>query len=73
MYDEMIKLISNQGVWAMFSFFLICYILKTQQLRDEKQEEREKNYQNIILQLTEKLNTLDTINSTICELKNKFK
>lgn len=41
MYDEMIKLISNQGVWAMFSFFLICYILKTQQLRDEKQEKRE--------------------------------
>lgn len=73
MYDEMIKLISNQGVWAMFSFFLICYILKTQQLRDEKQEEREKNYQNIIFQLTEKLNTLDTINSTISELKNKFK
>lgn len=73
MYDEMIKLVSNQGIWAMLSFFLICYILKAQQLRDDKQEEREKSYQNIIQQLTEKLNALDTINSTINELKNKFK
>lgn len=73
MYDEMIKLVSNQGIWAMLSFFLICYILKAQQIRDEKQEEREKSYQNIIQQLTEKLNALDTINSTINELKSKFK
>lgn len=73
MYDEMIKLVSNQGIWAMLSFFLICYILKAQQIRDEKQEEREKSYQNIIQQLTEELNTLDTINSTINELKSKFK
>ncbi|AGX44696.1 BhlA/UviB family holin-like peptide [Clostridium saccharobutylicum] len=70
--DELIKMGATQGIWAMLSCLLIVYILKAQETRDLKQEEREKNYQEIIKELTERLNTLDLINSTINEMKNKI-
>ncbi|MBW4862482.1 MAG: hypothetical protein KZY57_06565, partial [Paeniclostridium sp.] len=35
--------------------FLIFYIFRSQQKRDEIHEQRERNYQNIISYLTEKL------------------
>lgn len=70
--DELIKTATTQGIWVMLSCVLIVYILKAQETRDLKQEEREKNYQEIIKQLTNKLNTLDTINSTINDIKNKI-
>lgn len=70
--DELIKMGATQGIWAMLSCLLIVYILKAQETRDLKQEEREKNYQEIIKELTERLNTLDLINSTINEIKNKI-
>ncbi|HEX9025331.1 MAG TPA: BhlA/UviB family holin-like peptide [Clostridium sp.] len=72
MFDELIKSATTQGIWVILSCVLIVYILKAQETRDLKQEERERNYQEIIKQLTDKLNTLDTINSTINEIKNKF-
>ncbi|OOM69429.1 bacteriocin UviB precursor [Clostridium sp. BL-8] len=70
--DELIKTAATQGIWVMLSCVLIVYILKAQETRDLKQEEREKNYQEIIKQLTDRLNTLDSINSTINEIKNKI-
>jgi len=72
MFDELIKSAATQGIWVILSCVLIVYILKAQETRDLKQEERERNYQEIIKQLTNKLNTLDSINSTINEIKNKF-
>ncbi|WP_077861660.1 BhlA/UviB family holin-like peptide [Clostridium sp. BL-8] len=72
MMDELIKTAATQGIWVMLSCVLIVYILKAQETRDLKQEEREKNYQEIIKQLTDRLNTLDSINSTINEIKNKI-
>ncbi|MCS6112761.1 BhlA/UviB family holin-like peptide [Clostridium botulinum] len=70
--DNLIQLATTQGIWALLSCILIIYILKAQETRDLKQEEREHNYQEIIKQLTTRLNTLDLINSTINEIKNKF-
>lgn len=72
MFEELIKLSSTQGVWAVLSCALILYILRTQENRDLKQEEREKNYQEIIKQLSEKLNIIDSINLNIQEIKTKF-
>ncbi|SFC39854.1 BhlA/UviB family holin-like peptide [Clostridium uliginosum] len=72
MFDELIKTATTQGIWAILSCVLIVYILKAQESRDLKQEEREKNYQEIIKQLSEKLNTLDSINSNIQEIKSKI-
>ncbi len=73
MFDQLIKLAATQGVWTILSCVLLVYILKAQENRDLRQEEREKNYQDIIKQLTEKLNTLDSISSTINEIRNKIR
>lgn len=53
MEEKIIQLISSQGVWATLSIILISYILKNQEKRDKKQYEREKEYQKVILELTE--------------------
>ncbi|NFL88719.1 UviB-like protein [Clostridium botulinum] len=72
MFDQLIKIATTQGVWTILSCVRRVYILKGQENRDIRQEEREKNYQDIIKQLTEKLNTLDSISSTINEIRNKI-
>lgn len=72
MEGEMLKLASTQGVWAALSVALIFYILKAQEKRDLKQEEREMKYQNIISNLTKKLNTVEDIKEDVAEIKNFF-
>jgi len=69
MSDEIIQIVSSQGVWALLSFLLIYYIVKAQEKRDEKQDEREKNYQILISELTEKF---ELIHSDVSEIKNKL-
>ena len=44
----------SQGIWAVLAVFLLIYIVKSNEQRDTKQEEREKNYQTVIESLTEK-------------------
>ena len=61
MEAEALKLATNQGIWAVLTISLIFYILKTQEKRDAKQEEREKNYQEIIAKLTEKFNIIEDV------------
>lgn len=65
MEKEIIKLASTQGLWAVITVVLIFYILRTQEKRDMKQEEREKNYQRIISKLTDKLNVIDELKGDI--------
>ncbi len=69
MSDEIIQIVSSQGVWALLSFLLIYYIVKAQEKRDEKQDEREKNYQVLISELTEKF---ELIHSDVSEIKEKL-
>nr|WP_129600929.1 BhlA/UviB family holin-like peptide [Anaerophilus nitritogenes] len=49
---------------------LIFYILKTQEKRDVRQEEREKKYQEIILNLTDKLNLVEDVKKDVEDIKN---
>jgi hypothetical protein len=67
--NELIKLASSQGIWAMLAVALIFYILKTQEKRDFKQEEREKNYQDIINKLTDKFTIIEDIKKDVEEIK----
>ena len=60
----------SQGIWAVLAVFLLVYIVKENEKRDAKQEEREKNYQKIIEQLTEKFSVLDEVRTGICEIRN---
>ncbi len=72
MENELLKLASSQGIWAALSVALIFYILKAQEKRDMKQEEREKNYQGIIEKLTEKFNIVEDVKKDVEEIKEKL-
>lgn len=69
MENEVLKLASTQGVWAALSVALIFYILKAQEKRDIKQEERERKYQEIISALTDKLNVIEDVKKDVEEVK----
>lgn len=69
MESELLKLASSQGIWSALSVALIFYILKAQEKRDVKQEQREANYQSIIKNLTDKLGLLKEVKSDIKEVK----
>lgn len=69
MTNEIIQIVSSQGVWALLSFFLIYYILKAQERRDTQQDTREKNYQTLIEDLT---NKFELLHLDVTEIKNKL-
>lgn len=67
---EILTAALSQGIWAVLSVFLLFYILKAQEKRDIKQDEREKNYQQIITQITDKLNIVEDVKNDVKEIKN---
>jgi len=66
----MVKLAMSQGIWAVISVSLLFYILKNQEKRDEKQEEREKNYQDIISKMSDKLIIVEDIKKDVGDVKD---
>ena len=70
MEDKIIEIASTQGFWALSSVMMILYIMKTQEKRDLRQEEREKNYQNIIFSLTDKLKVVEAIKDDVTQIKS---
>ncbi len=60
----------SQGIWAVLAVFLLIYIVKSNEQRDTKQEEREKNYQTVIESLTEKFQILNQVQSDLKEIKD---
>jgi len=69
MENEILKTALSQGIWAVLSIFLLFYILKAQEKRDMKQEEREKNYQDIITKLTNKFDIVDEVKKDVEDIK----
>lgn len=70
MDSELLKLAASQGIWAILSVVLILYILKTQEKRDVKQDDREKNYQDIISKLTDKFNIVEDVKKDVEGIKD---
>ena len=62
----------SQGIWAVLAVFLLIYIVKSNEQRDTKQEEREKNYQTVIESLTEKFQLLNQVQSDLKEIKDNL-
>ena len=62
----------SQGIWAVLAVFLLIYIVKSNEQRDTKQEEREKNYQTLIESLTEKFQILNQVQSDLKEIKDNL-
>ncbi len=63
------QLIQSQGVWAVLFVFLLLYTIKKNDKLDELQDVREKEYRELLLELTEKLSIVNEINSkldTLC-------
>jgi hypothetical protein len=62
MYSELFKFLTSQGVFALLFGYLLLYVLKQNQIREE-------NYQNIIKKLSDTLpeiqNDLETIKEKI--------
>lgn len=69
MESEILKIASSQGVWAALSVALIFYILRAQEKRDTQQEEREKNYQNLLIDLSHKLSIVEDIKKDVSEIR----
>ena len=58
MKEFFMELVSGQGIWTALSIILIFYIIKKEENRDQKQEQREAKYQEIIDGLSTKLNVV---------------
>lgn len=64
---ELLKLFAPEGVWAVLSVALIFYVIKGQEKRDVRQDEREQKYQKIILDLSDALKDLNDIKKLLLE------
>ena len=62
----------SQRIWAELEDILLIYIVKSNEQRDTKQEEREKNYQTVIESLTEKFQILNQVQSDLKEIKDNL-
>lgn len=60
----------SQGIWAVVAIFLLFYVVKSNEKRDTKQEEREQNYQKLLSELTEKFSVLNHIQSDLDDIRN---
>ena len=59
----------SQGIWEVLAVFLLIYIVKSNERFSARQEEREKQYQELLSALTEKFNVLSVIERDITEVK----
>ena len=70
MGNDVLSYFVNDGIWALLSGILIFYILRTQEKRDERQDDRDKEYQTVITNLSESLKCVEEIRKI---LKDKLK
>lgn len=65
MENEIMRIASSQGVWAMLFVVLLFYVLK-------ENSNREKKYQEIVNNLTDKFQIMCEIQNDILEIKSYF-
>lgn len=70
--DELIKAGLQQGLGYGLFVFLLFYVLREQAKRDTKAEEREKNYQNVISELTKKFEIINAISCKLDKVEDKI-
>lgn len=62
----------SQGIWVLLFVSLFIYTIKRYEKMESRQEEREKEYQELIRGLTDKLSIVSNIKEDIEEIKNKL-
>ena len=68
MEDILIQLIQSQGIWTVLFVFLLLYTIKKNDKLDELQNAREQQYQELLIELTEKLAVINTVNEKLDNL-----
>ena len=71
MEEQLISLATEHGIWAIMSIALLFYILKKQEERDSAQDEREKKYQNLLSELSQRLDIVASIRNDVEYIKEK--
>ncbi len=70
MESQILDAALSQGIWAVLFVALLFYILHSQEKRDEKQEEREANYRELLTDLSHTLDIVESIQNDIKQIKN---
>lgn len=73
MQNELMKLALSHGIWSGLSITLIFYILNKQEKRDDRQDKREKKYQDIISKITDKLGIIEGVKKDVSDIKKYIK
>lgn len=68
MEDILLSVTQSQGIWTVLFVFLLLYTIKKNDKLDERQEEREKEYQTLLSDLTDKYAVLMNMNKQINNL-----
>ena len=71
MKEFFMELVSGQDIWTALSIILIFYIIKKEENRDQKQEQREAKYQEIIDGLSTKLNVVMEVKDILQKLSDR--
>lgn len=72
MEQSLLAAATEQGIWVLLSIALLLYILKKQEKRDAIQDEREKNYQRLLTELSDKFEVIQDIRKDIAEIKSNL-
>ena len=72
MEELVTQLIQSQGIWAVLFVFLLLYTIKKNDKLDEMQDAREKEYQKLLLELTDKLSIVNSVNDNLDKLCANF-
>lgn len=70
MEDFFLDIASSNGIWAALSLALIFFIIRAQEKRDAKQDEREQNHQKIIEELTQKFKIIEDVKDDVGKIKD---
>lgn len=73
MESLIIEKAASQGIWAACAVLLLLYIIKAQEKRDAKQDEREKRYQELLENFSKKFELVNNIREDVATIKESLK
>lgn len=72
MESALLEAATTQGIWVILFVSLFIYTIRRYEAMEEKQEQRENEYQKLLNELTEKFSILTEIKEDIDEIKGRF-
>ena len=72
MENTLLEIAASQGIWVLLFVSLFVYTIRRYERMEERQELREKEYQNLVNCLTENFSILSNIKEDITEIKSKL-